>query len=207
MEGGVKFPLTELLPVPYVHLVFTIPHSLNGLAGSHFRLITDLLFAQAAQTLIAFGANLRWLGGMLAFSLVLHTWVQSLLRHLHVHALVANGALGADGQWITGERRFLFPVKGLSSVFREKFIDALIKTCREQRLDQTMNDDLLSVLFYMIRENGLALIKRAEWLTANCALDKMRKRCQAVIETIKFLKFLKSGLKIGWFFEPELIYS
>lgn len=49
----------ELLPVPYVHLVFTIPHSLNGLAGSHFRLITDILFAQAAQTLIAFGANLR----------------------------------------------------------------------------------------------------------------------------------------------------
>ena len=70
-----------------------------------------------------------------------------------------------------------------------------------------MNDDLLSGLFFIIRENGLALIKRAEWLTANCALDKIRKRYQAVIETIKYLKFLKLGLKIGFSFGPELIYS
>lgn len=90
---------------------------------------------------------------MLAFSLVLHTRTQSLLRHLHVHALVANGALGADGQWITGKRGFLFPEKGLSSVFREKFIDALTKARREQRLDQTLNDDGWRALLAALRRH------------------------------------------------------
>jgi hypothetical protein len=124
----------ELLPVPYTHLVFTLPHALNSLVGSHFRCITDLLFEAAAGTLSAFGANGRWLGGKLAFSLVLHTWSQNLMRHVHVHALVASGALTADGQWINSKRGFLFPVKALSKVFREKFIDALKQARSEGRL-------------------------------------------------------------------------
>lgn len=143
----------ELLPVPYVHLVLTIPHALNGLAGSHFRLITDILFAAASQTLTGFGANPRWLGGMLAFSLVLHTWTQNLLRHLHVHALVANGALGADGQWITGKRGFLFPVKALSKVFREKFIDALKQARHEQRLDNALDETGWRALLAALRQH------------------------------------------------------
>lgn len=125
----------ELLPVPYTHLVFTIPHALNGLAGSHFRLITDILFEAASGTLQAFGANPRWLGGSLAFSLVLHTWSQDLNRHLHVHALVASGALTSDGQWVNGKRGFLFPVKALSKVYREKFIDALKQARSSGQLD------------------------------------------------------------------------
>lgn len=115
----------ELLPVPYFHLVFTIPHDLNSLAGKHFRLITDILFACASRTLIEFGANPRWLGGSLAFSLVLHTWTQTLKRHLHVHALVAGGALTHEGKWVGVKPGFLFPVEAMSSVFREKFIAAL----------------------------------------------------------------------------------
>lgn len=126
----------ELLPVPYTHLVFTIPHVLNGLAGSHARVITDILFDSAAATLLEFGANPRWLGGTLAFSLVLHTWSQNLQRHLHVHALAASGALGCDGQWIHGKRGFLFPVKALSRVFRGKFIAALNQARMSQRLNQ-----------------------------------------------------------------------
>jgi hypothetical protein len=124
----------ELLPVPYTHLVFTIPHALNGLASGHFRCITDILFDTAAATLTAFGANDRWLGGKLAFSLVLHTWSQNLLRHMHVHALVASGALTPDGRWINSRRGFLFPVKALSKVFREKFIEALGQAREQGRL-------------------------------------------------------------------------
>ena len=131
----------ELLPVPYAHVVFTIPHVLNDLAGRHFRLITDILFACASRTLIEFGANPRWLGGELAFSLVLHTWTQDLRRHLHVHALVANGALAGDGRWIEGKPNFLFPAKALSKVFREKFMDALKLARQDQRLGQDADDD------------------------------------------------------------------
>jgi hypothetical protein len=140
-EQWVRARQRELLPVPYTHLVFTIPHALNGLAARHFRLITELLFNASASTLLAFAANPRWLGGSIAFSLVLHTWNQRLERHLHVHALVANGALGADGRWIAGKNGFLFPVKALSTVFREKFMDALKLARLEQRISGDTIDE------------------------------------------------------------------
>ncbi|TVT68991.1 MAG: IS91 family transposase [Denitromonas halophila] len=115
----------ELLPVPYFHLVFTLPHALHGLTARHPRLIYETLFAAAANSLTEFAADARHLGGQAAFSLVLHTWRQDLARHVHVHALVAGGALTADGRWVAPRRGFLFPVKALSRVFRGKFVARL----------------------------------------------------------------------------------
>ncbi|MCB1938199.1 MAG: IS91 family transposase [Rhodocyclaceae bacterium] len=115
----------ELLPVPYFHLVFTLPHALNALAARAPRLIYDTLFAAASATLNAFAASARHLGGQSAFSLVLHTWAQDLRRHIHVHALVAGGALSNEGRWAAPRRGFLFPVKALSRVYRGKFIAQL----------------------------------------------------------------------------------
>lgn len=114
----------ELLPVPYFHLVFTLPHAINGLAGCDSRTLYTLLFGAVAETLNTFAANPRWLGGTPSFTLVLHTWKQDLGRHVHVHALVAGGALMA-GKWVDAKRGFLFPVKALSAVYRGKFLDAL----------------------------------------------------------------------------------
>ena len=130
----------ELLPVPYTHLVFTLPHAINPLVSHHFRCVTDILFNAAANTLSAFGADPKWLGGQLAFSLVLHTWSQNLMRHLHVHALVASGALTADEQWVSSKKGFLFPVKALSKVFRQKFIDAMKQARQEGRLHHEQTD-------------------------------------------------------------------
>jgi len=115
----------ELLPVPYFHLVFTLPHELNVLAQGNPRAIYTLLFEAVSDTLIEFGANPRWLGGAIAATLVLHTWGQNLGAHLHIHALAAAGALHPDGHWITSRRGFLFPVKALSPVFRGKFTAGL----------------------------------------------------------------------------------
>ena len=115
----------ELLPVPYSHLVFTLPHELNVLAQGNPRALYAMLFAAASATLLEFGRNPRWLGGEIAATLVLHTWGQTLAQHLHAHCLVAAGALSADGAWIRSRRGFLFPVKALSVVFRAKFLDAL----------------------------------------------------------------------------------
>jgi hypothetical protein len=111
--------------VPYFHLVFTLPHDLNGLIGWYPRLLYEMLFATVSATLTEFAANPRWLGGLPAFSLVLHTWRQDLGRHVHVHALMAGGALSDTGEWKTTKRGFLFPVKALSKVFRGKFVAAL----------------------------------------------------------------------------------
>ena len=115
----------ELLPVPYYHLVFTLPHELNVLAQHRPREIYATLFAAASDTLLEFGRNPRWLGGEIAATLVLHTWGQTLGQHLHVHCLVAAGALKEPGQWVRSRRGFLFPVKALSAVFRGKFLAAL----------------------------------------------------------------------------------
>lgn len=147
--------LAELLDVPYCHLVFTLPHELNALAAVHARWVYDTLMRCTAQTLSEFAANARWLGGTGAFTLVLHSWTQELGRHLHVHALMACGALtqGVDGsaRWLVPRHgaRFLFPVQALSKVFRGKFLAALHAaeqtaalsrdpaTCAEQRLERT----------------------------------------------------------------------
>jgi Putative transposase/Transposase zinc-binding domain len=122
--------LSEVLNVPYVHLVFTLPHSLNALYGAHPRWVIDTLFACVAQTLSEFAANAKWMGtkgGTPAFSLVLHTWGQELQRHIHVHAVMACGVLNKTSQWGTPVRKpdFLFPQSALSKVFRGKFMAAL----------------------------------------------------------------------------------
>ena len=115
----------ELLPVPYYHLVFTLPHELNALAQGNPRALYAILFAAASETLVEFGRNPRWLGGEIAATLVLHTWGQTLTQHLHVHALVAAGALSPEGAWCRPRRGFLFPVRALSVVFRAKFLQRL----------------------------------------------------------------------------------
>lgn len=115
----------EVLPVPYFHLVFTLPHDLNGLIGAAPRRLYENLFAAASATLTEFAGSPRHLGGMPAFSLVLHTWKQDLGRHVHVHALMAGGALSDAGEWISTKKGFLFPVRALSKVFRGKFIAGL----------------------------------------------------------------------------------
>ena len=127
--------LAELLDVPYCHLVFTLPHELNALAGVHARWVYATLMQCTAATLTEFAANPRWLGGTGAFTLVLHTWTQDLRRHLHVHALMACGAMGRDAQgaatWALPQRSpgFLFPVHALSRVLRGKFMQALAQAC------------------------------------------------------------------------------
>jgi len=123
----------EVLPVPYFHLVFTLPHALNGLIGAAPRRLYENLFAAASATLTEFAGSPRHLGGMPAFSLVLHTWKQDLGRHVHVHALVAGGALSDAGEWISPKKGFLFPDRALSKVFRGKFVAGL-ESLRRQGL-------------------------------------------------------------------------
>ncbi|TCV82688.1 IS91 family transposase [Sulfurirhabdus autotrophica] len=124
-ERWVAARAAELMPVPYFHLVFTLPHALNSLAQANPRTIYAALFQAASETLMAFGHNARWLGGELGATLVLHTWGQNLGQHLHVHALAAGAALAADGALRLARPGFLFPVKALSRVFRGKYLAAL----------------------------------------------------------------------------------
>jgi hypothetical protein len=115
----------ELLPVPYFHVVFTLPHALNPLAQAQPRLIYTLLFNSAAATLQRFAEDPKWLGAELGVTMILHTWSQTLEQHLHVHCLVSAGGLTATGRWRASKPHFLFPVRALSRVFRGKLLSGL----------------------------------------------------------------------------------
>lgn len=126
----------ELLPTPYFHTVFTLPHALNPLVLANKRPLLGLLFRSASETLLDFGR--RRLGGQLGAMMVLHTWDQLLKPHVHLHALVPGGALADEGQtWNPTHPKFLFPVKALSTVFRAKYLDALSRLYAEQELRLT----------------------------------------------------------------------
>ena len=142
--------LAEVLPVPYCHLVFTLPHSLNALYGAHPRWVAGTLFACTAQTLAEFAADPKWMGaaegvrgGTPAFSLVLHTWTQDLRLHIHLHAVMACGVLDADRQWCAPSRKpdFLFPVQALSKVFRGKFLAALARAHHRGDIERDPQSD------------------------------------------------------------------
>ena len=116
----------DLLPIPYFHVVFTLPHALNALAQGNPRVLYTLLFRAAADTLLTFGRDPRHLGGTIGITAILHTWSQTLTEHLHVHCLVTGGALSRDRtRWIHGRAAFLFPVQALSIVFQAKYLEGL----------------------------------------------------------------------------------
>lgn len=115
---------TEQLPVPYFHVVLTLPDSINSLAMHNPKLVYDLLFEATWQTLQQFGKNQGVQMGMIA---ILHTWGQNMSLHPHLHCIVPGGGIDRNGQWknIRSDGKFLFPVKALSKVFRAKFCEKL----------------------------------------------------------------------------------
>jgi hypothetical protein len=132
----VEAEVGRLLPVNYFHIVFTLPHDLNPLIRVNRCLLYGLLFRAASATLREFGRT--HLGVDLAVTAVLHTWGQTLTEHLHVHCLVSAGGLSRDGQSFhrvpKRRRAFLFPVKALSPVFRDRFLRYLRRLYRRGKL-------------------------------------------------------------------------
>jgi hypothetical protein len=126
----------ELLPVPYSHVVFTLPHELIPLARQNPRVIYNLLFRAASQTLLTIAADSKHLGARLGFLAVLHTWDQRLLAHPHLHCLVPAGGLAFDqSRWIPLRHpRFFLPVKVLAAKFRGQFLALLRRAYRRSPL-------------------------------------------------------------------------
>jgi hypothetical protein len=126
----------ELLPVGYFHNVFTLPHELNDLLAANPRLLYNLLFHSVAQTLQAFAADPHYgLGGQLGFTAVLHTWDQKLLYHVHLHCVIAGGALADDGsRWRPARHNYLFPVRELSQAFRNRYLEGVRRAFVQEQL-------------------------------------------------------------------------
>ena len=128
-----------MLAVPYVHVVFTLPHTLHVLCRRNAALIYQLLFRASADTLLEVAATPRHLGARIGFLSILHTWGQTLVRHPHVHCVVPAGGFSADTRrWVHPKYPdFFLPVTVLSRVFRGKFVAGLRRAYARDELDLT----------------------------------------------------------------------
>jgi len=122
-ERWVEARKQELLPVPYFHVVFTLPDALRPLALRNQKVVYNLLFKAASQTLTELASDPRHLGAQIGFTAILHTWTQTLIDHPHLHCVVTGGGLSPDGErWVTGREGFFIPVEVLSRLFRGKIL-------------------------------------------------------------------------------------
>ncbi len=117
----------ELLPVPYYHVVFTLPAPIANIAYQNKAVIYDLLFKAAADTLITIAADPKHLGARIGLTAVLHSWGSALTHHPHVHVIVPGGGIPLDGtRWISCRPGFFLPVRVLSRLFRRLFLERLL---------------------------------------------------------------------------------
>jgi hypothetical protein len=125
----------HLLPIPYWHLVFTLPDVLHPLALANKRIVYDLLFDAAASTLQSLARDPKHLGADIGFTAILHTWGQDLRFHPHLHCVVTGGGLTTDGRrWCSARDRFFLPVAVLGRLFRGRFLNGLAQASRRGQL-------------------------------------------------------------------------
>lgn len=133
-EAWVQKRQSELLPVPYYHIVFTLPDSLNVYALQYPKELYAILFKASWQTIEAFSKDKKWVSAKIGMIAILHTWGQNLSLHPHLHCIVPGGGVNKQGKWKTAKvlksgkaSKILFPVKAMSKVFRGKFVALLRK--------------------------------------------------------------------------------
>ncbi len=125
----------ELLPVEYFHVVFTLPAPISDIAYQNKRVIYNILFKAAAQTLLTIAADPKHLGARIGLTAVLHTWGSALTHHPHLHCVVPGGGLSDDdGHWKPCRTGFFLPVRVLSRLFRRLFLEQLISAHHHARL-------------------------------------------------------------------------
>jgi hypothetical protein len=134
-EKWIKERNKDLLPVPYYHVVFTIPSELNDIVLRNQRELYNIFFRAVSETLTTLGKDPKYLGAEIGFIAILHTWGQNLMNHHHIHCIVPSGGLSVQtGEWITGNKKFFIPVKVLSRMFRGKFLYYLKKAYKNEEL-------------------------------------------------------------------------
>src|SRR5271163_3714860 len=115
----------ELLPVPYFHLVFTVPAAIAAIALQNKALVYDILFRAAADTVRTLAADPEHLGAAIGMTAVLHTWGQNLFHHPHIHCIVPGGGLSPEGRWIACRSGFFLSVRVLSRLYRRLLLERL----------------------------------------------------------------------------------
>jgi hypothetical protein len=153
----------ELLPVPYFHVVFTVPPQIEAIAFFNKKIVYDILFRAASQTLLTIALDPQHLGATIGLFAVLHTWGQNLLHHPHLHCVVPGGGLSADRRrWTHCRPGFFLPVRVLSRLFRRLFLQALERAFQQGSL--RFFDDLSALQTHSGFTAYLAPLRQMEWV-------------------------------------------
>jgi hypothetical protein len=156
-------PQADLLPVPYYHVVCTLPAVVAAVAFQNKAVVYDLLFRTAADTLLTIAADPKHLGAKIGLTAVLHTWGSAMTHHPHVHIVVPGGGLSPDGaRWTACRPRFFLLVRVLSRLFRRLFLDRLAEVHHAGRL--TFHGALAALADPDAFAAHLAPLQRAEWV-------------------------------------------
>src|SRR3974390_2042271 len=153
----------DLLPVPYYHLVFTLPAAIADIAYQNKAVVYDLLFKVSAETMLTIAADPKHLGARIGITSVLHTWGSAMTHHPHVHMIVPGGGISVDGErWVSCRPGFFLSVRVLSRLFRRLFLEKLIAAHQAGRLsffgNHTHLADAQSFTAY------LAPLRKTEWI-------------------------------------------
>jgi hypothetical protein len=153
----------ELLPVPYFHIVFTLPAQIGDIAYHNKAAVYDILFKATAETLITIAADPKHLGARIGITAVLHTWGSALTHHPHLHCIVPGGGISLDGErWISCRPKFLLSVRVLSRLFRRLFLEKLVAAHDADRL--SFFNDLAPLADRDVFDAHLAPVRKLEWV-------------------------------------------
>jgi len=161
-QEWIEARMSELLPVRYYHVVFTLPHELNSLVMGHRKLLYKLLFDASSQALLTFAADKRYLAAVPGIISVLHTWGQQLSFHPHIHSIVSGGGITNDNTWkkaVKNDWRFLFPVKAMSQVYKGKFLEALKKLIDGQAVVPRPGTDIRALFKVLYQKDWIVYAK------------------------------------------------
>jgi len=154
---------SELLDVPYFHVVFTVPEEIAAIAYQNKEVVYGILFRATAETLRTIAADPKHLGAEIGFFAVLHSWGQNLMHHPHLHCVVPGGGISPDGQsWVSCRPDFFLPVRVLSRLFRRLFLESLQKAFDSGKLQffATLEPLREALAFTQL----LARAKASEWV-------------------------------------------
>ena len=168
----------ELLPVPYYHVVFTLPAAIADIAYQNKAVIYNFLFKASAETLITIAADPKHLGARIGVLSVLHTWGSALTHHPHVHMIVPGGGISLDGdKWVSCRPGFFLPVRVLSRLFRRLFLEKLVAAHQAGELQFFGNHAALTNSTSLRCVPGAAAQQSNGWSTANDPSAVPRKCC------------------------------
>ncbi len=152
----------DLLPVPYFHVIFTLPHTIHPLTRAQPRFLYNLLFHTAQKTLLKIAANPEYLGARIGVCSILHTWGSRMNHHPHLHCVVQGGGPAPDGgQWVNAHDSFFVPVQVLTADFKQTFLDDLEKAYRRSQLQ--LHGPLEDMLHPVYFNDFLDRLRRKKW--------------------------------------------